>query len=137
MPGAKEVSLTGSFVLVALGGAAGGLLRVWLTALVDRLLGPRLPWGTLAVNVSGSTLLGAGAGLVFANGIEPESLPLWAALGIGLLGSYTTVSSFALQAHALALGRRGRAALAYALLSLGLCLAGAAGGLALGQWAAG
>lgn len=137
MPGAESVSLTGSFALVALGGAAGGLLRVWLTALVDRLFGPRLPWGTLAVNVSGSTLLGAGAGMLVARGIEPTALPFWAALGIGLLGSYTTVSSFALQAHALLLGRRGRAALAYALLSLGLCLAGAAGGLTLGRWAAG
>jgi CrcB protein len=120
--------------LVAAGGAVGGLLRVWVTALVDRAAGGLLPWGTLAVNVSGSLLLGAGAGMALARGLEPAALPVWAALGIGVLGSYTTVSTFALQVHALARRERRGAALGYGALSLGLCLGAAAAGLGLGRW---
>jgi fluoride exporter len=126
--------MTAALLLVALGGGAGGLLRVWVTAAVDRRAGPRLPWGTLAVNLSGSGLIGAGAGLLLPRGLEPATLPLWAALAVGVLGSYTTVSSFALQAHALAShGRRGAAA-AYGAVTVAGCLAAAAAGLALGHW---
>jgi fluoride exporter len=123
----------GAVILVALGGAAGGLLRVWVTALVDRRAGALLPWGTLAVNVSGSLLLGFGAGWLLARGVELASVPLWALLGIGTLGSYTTVSSFALQAHGLAQHGRGRAAFVYGVVTLGACLAAATAGLAFGR----
>lgn len=122
-----------ALILVALGGAAGGLLRVWVTAAVDRRAGARLPWGTLVVNLSGSALIGAGAGLVLERGLEPAALPVWMLLAVGVLGSYTTVSSFALQAHALARHGRRRAAAAYGAVTLCGCLAAAAAGLVLGR----
>jgi fluoride exporter len=125
--------VTAALLLVALGGAAGGLLRVWVTAAVDRRAGARLPWGTFSVNLSGSALLGLGAGLVLGRGLEPAALPLWVLLAVGVLGSYTTVSSFALQAHALARGGRRAAAAAYGAATICGCLAAAAAGLALGR----
>jgi fluoride exporter len=126
--------VTAVLLLVAVGGGAGGLLRVWVTAAVDRRAGPCLPWGTLAVNLSGSALIGVAAGFVLARELEPATQPLWAALAVGVLGSYTTVSSFALQAHALAChGRRGAAAVYGAATVVG-CLAAAASGLGLGLW---
>lgn len=116
---------------IALGGGLGGLARVWMTAAIDGRLGGRFPWGTLAVNGVGSACLGLLAGLLPAQGLA------WALLGIGLLGSFTTVSAFSLQT--LGLWQRGdrRAAALNMGGSLGLCLGAAAGGLALGGWLAG
>ena len=72
-------------LLVALGGAVGGLLR-WGVGLLGR--GP-FPWPTLLVNVAGSVLLGAVA----------QDGPAWALtlLGSGLAGSLTTYSTLALE----------------------------------------
>jgi fluoride exporter len=122
------MSLVGGFLLVGLGGAAGGLVRVWLTAAVDRLAGTVLPWGTLVVNLAGSCA--AGAALAAAGSAEPVQPALWLALVVGTLGSFTTVSAFALQVHALVAHDRRHAALAYAGLSVGLCPAFAAAGFA-------
>lgn len=80
---------------VALGGAAGTLLR-WgvVTALNPELTGSSWPVGTLSANLAGALLLGALVGR-----IESGSLPRWVvlALGTGLLGSFTTFSSFAVE----------------------------------------
>jgi CrcB protein len=112
--------------LVAMGGALGGVLRLWVTALVDRTAGGALPWGTLAVNVTGAAAIGLAAALLLTEGIGRD-LSLWLGLAVGVLGSYTTVSSFSLQV--LLLVREGRAALAatYLAASLALCLAAALG----------
>jgi fluoride exporter len=117
--------------LVALGGAAGALLRVWVTAAIDRRAGARLPWGTLAVNLTGSAVLGFAAALALAHGWIGH--PVWLGLAAGVLGSYTTVSSFALQGHALAAEGRGRAASVYAAVSVAGCIAVGAAGLWLGR----
>ncbi|UJW31322.1 CrcB family protein [Saccharothrix sp. AJ9571] len=68
-------------LLVALGGAAGAVLRY----LVGRALNARFPWGTFAVNVTGSALLGFLAGTTGAT---------QALLGTGLCGALTTYSTF-------------------------------------------
>jgi fluoride exporter len=137
MRGGGGMSLLGGFLLVGLGGAAGGLLRAWATAAVERWAGGRLPWGTLAVNVAGSLAAGAGAALALARGPDAGGAALGLLLGVGLLGSFTTVSAFALQVHALLARRRRRAASAYAALSLGLCLAAAAAGFGAARAAGG
>ena len=85
-------------VLVALGAALGAPARY----LTDRLIQARhdslLPWGTLAVNVAGSFLLGLLAGL-------PVSDPVMAAVGIGFCGALTTYSTFGYETARLAQNR--------------------------------
>ena len=110
--------------LVALGGALGGIGRVWLSERVTRLRDDGFPWGTLAVNVSGAGAIGVLAALL----LEPGSGavvddPLWLALGVGVLGSYTTVSSFSLQTLALLRSGDHVRAIANIAASAGLCLA--------------
>lgn len=118
-------------VLVALGGAAGGLARFWLTAAVARRVGDAFPWGTLAVNASGALLIGLFAGAVLTGDGTTDIPDRWALLVVGVLGSYTTVSAFSLQTLLLvARGAWGRAGLNVAL-SVCLCLAAAAAGFGL------
>jgi len=110
-------------VLVAIGGALGGIGRVWLGERVARRHGEFFPWGTLAVNVSGASAIGVLAALMLEPGGGPSDDALWLALIIGVLGSYTTVSSFSLQTIALLRsGGHGRA-FANIAASTGLCLA--------------
>jgi CrcB protein len=118
-------------LLVALGGCLGGMGRFWVSGVIARRYGETFPWGTLVVNVSGAACIGALAGLLLARDTHAAGqVPLWAGLVIGVLGSYTTVSSFSLQT--LALVRSGeplRAALNI-VGSVALCLSAATAGYA-------
>ncbi|XQU08034.1 fluoride efflux transporter CrcB [Halomonas sp. LY9] len=113
-------------LLVALGGAVGGIGRFALSNVMARCLGTAFPWGTLLVNASGALLAG---GLLGVYGV-PDSTPVWLLAVVGLLGGYTTVSSFSLQT--LELWQRGQAYRALlnmaATLLLGIAMA------ALGWW---
>lgn len=124
-------SILVSTLLVALGGGVGGVGRFWVSGLVARRYGEAFPWGTLVVNVSGSTCIGVLAGLLLGGGaLTATQTPLWAGLVLGMLGSYTTVSSFSLQTLALVrAGEPVRAAL-NVVGSLSLCLSAAGGGYA-------
>lgn len=122
-----------SWVLIGVAGAAGAVARL----LAGTWIGGRhgsgsFPWGTLAVNVTGSFLLGLLTGLAAGRGsLTPE---VRAVLGTGFLGAYTTFSTWQLDLYH-ALRRADRAvALMNAALSTGLGLLAAWGGLALG-WA--
>lgn len=111
-------------LLVALAGAGGVLLRYGLSSAVH---GDALPWVTVAINVVGSFLLGL---LVIAHWASPQAR---SALGAGLLGGFTTFSTFSVQAFLdLHRGAVGRALLLVAL-SVVLGLAAAAGGYYLGR----
>lgn len=117
-----------SLALIAGGGALGGMARHAAVLAIGRR-GERLPWGTLAVNLSGCFALGA-----LAAAMRPGSpVPLaWLALATGFLGAYTTVSAFALQTLALSHeGARGRM-LAYVAASVAGAIAAAAAGFAAG-----
>lgn len=94
---------------------AGALLRA---ATAQRFNSPTWPWGTLGVNVLGSFALGLLAG---------SGNPVMTAVGIGGLGSLTTLSTFAVELTALSRPR----AIAYTAVSLTLGLAAATGGLAI------
>ncbi|NVF13304.1 fluoride efflux transporter CrcB [Vreelandella maris] len=83
-----------SVLLVALGGALGGMGRFAVSNLLARYLGKAFPWGTLAVNASGAFLAGW---LLGSLGSANAPSPLWLFTVAGLLGGYTTVSSFSLQ----------------------------------------
>ena len=104
---ASSAGMAGALA-VGVGSALGGIARFWVAAAVNRRLGEAFPWGTLVVNVSGALLAGALAAALAAAG-APGTLE--ALLLIGFCGSYTTVSSFALQTFSLAhAGRYARAA---------------------------
>ncbi|MCE0732726.1 fluoride efflux transporter CrcB [Halomonas sp. G15] len=117
---------------VLLGGALGGMARLALGNAVGRRLGAHLPWGTLAVNLSGALAMGMLAGVLGlpAPGVSNTA---WSLLAIGLLGGYTTVSSLSLQTLALWQQGRETAAISYMAMTL---VAGLAA-LALGAWLTG
>jgi CrcB protein len=112
----------------AFGGAIGGPLRFLLSGLIGRRFGETFPWGTLAVNLSGA----AAIGVLWA---MHRALPsyAWTFFATGVLGSYTTVSSFSLQTLALARDGQTRAAALHAAGSTAACLAAAALGVWIGR----
>jgi fluoride exporter len=85
---------------IALAGSLGALARYGLDGLVSRRTAGAFPWGTFAVNVSGSFLLG----LVFTVLAEHLAAPSWvrSTLTIGLLGAYTTFSTLSFESYRLA-----------------------------------
>ena len=111
-----------TLLLVALGAAVGAPLRFWVGHHLDRHDG--FPAGTLAVNVAGSTLLGALTALSLSGS-------LLALLGAGFCGGLTTYSAFAVRTYE----RGWSGGLRYALLTLALSLAGCLAGFALGAQA--
>lgn len=126
-----SIGLAG-LLLVAGGGALGGMGRLALANLVARHLGAAFPWGTLAVNLSGALLMGLLAG-VLGPSAPGGAGPVWQLLAIGLLGGYTTVSSLSLQT--LTLWQQGRHAAALANLLVTLVVGLLA--LVLGWWLGG
>lgn len=121
------------YLLLAGAGAIGVLLRAGCTALALRLAGAGSPWAapaaTLAVNAAGSFLFGA----IYALGTSRLGLPpAWQAiLLVGLLGGFTTYSSFAFQAVELLTQGRTAGALAYVAATNLLAIAAAWAGLRL------
>ena len=85
----------GVAVGVGLLGGAGALARFALDGAVARRLGRSFPFGTLAVNLFGSLLLGVLVGIV----VSGSGYRL---LGTGLVGGFTTFSTWALESHRLA-----------------------------------
>lgn len=115
---------------LAVAGAAGTLLRAGLTTLAVRLLGPGFPWGTLAVNLLGSFTFGFLFAAVRARGglsVEAETILL-----VGLLGGFTTYSSFAFQTAEMLQHGRPLAAAAYVLTTNVAGIAAVWAGLRLG-----
>lgn len=130
MTSTSSIGPLAATVNVALGGAAGAVLRYQLGRTMTRILGPQtvsaFPWATLAVNVLGSMAMGLLAGFLARSGAGQEQWRLL--LGVGLLGGFTTFSSFSLELMLLIERGQPAAALSYALVSV---IAGL-GGLYLG-----
>jgi fluoride exporter len=124
--------------LVASGGAVGALGRYHLGLAVTRLVGKdtasAFPWATLAVNILGCFAMGLLFGWFIRQGATQESARLL--LGVGVLGGFTTFSSFGLEL--LVLLQRGALApaLAYAGASVAAGLAAVVIGVALMKGAA-
>lgn len=110
---------------VALLGGCGALARFGLTLLVADRLHPHLPVGTLAVNLSGAFLLGLLAGA----SVQGDARLLF---GAGLIGAYTTFSTWMVETQRIEEAGRRRIAVTNLLLSAALGLAAAALGHALG-----
>ena len=124
-----------AYSLVGLGSALGGMGRFWLSDAVTQRVGGAFPWGTILVNVSGSFVIGLLAALAVPEGrvlLSPSAQ--WLLL-TGVLGGYTTFSSFSLQTLNLAQDGRWLHASANVVGSLGCCLAAVWLGHLTGQWA--
>ena len=84
-----------SIISIAIGGAAGSLCRYGMSNGIYLLLGRSFPYGTLAVNILGSFIMGS----VYILMIERASISeeLRAGITIGLLGAFTTFSTFSIE----------------------------------------
>jgi CrcB protein len=104
---------------IALFGAVGALARYGLDGVISRRAPASFPWGTLAINVTGSLVIG----FLFTLLTERLRVDPWlrSALTIGFLGSYTTFSTLSLETYRLLEDR-----------AYGLAAANAVGSLALG-----
>ncbi len=116
---------------IAVAGALGALARYGLDGLVLRRLGGAFPWGTFAVNLTGSFALG----FVFTLLTERVVAAPWvrSALTIGFLGSYTTFSTLSLETYRLAEDGAWALAAANAAGSLAGGLVALYGGIVLGR----
>ena len=114
-----------TYLWVALGGALGSVARYACSTAATRWLGAGFPYGTLFVNVAGSFAIGLLAALVSADGQRLLGADARAFVIVGVLGGFTTFSSFSLETLELARGGALGAAGANVALSVVLCLSGA------------
>ena len=109
---------------VIAGGGIGSLIRYAMTFAMTQRLGPGFPWATLLINVTGSFVIGVVAEVLQTRALASAPV-VRVFLMTGVLGGYTTFSSFSYET--LTLGREGDAMLAFAY---------AAGSVVLGVLAA-
>jgi len=103
---------------VALGGAIGASARYSLDKLIEQRSNAVFPWATFTINITGCFLIG----LITAALVERQHLPAWVRIGlvVGVIGGYTTFSTFAQEALELGEVHHVLAALGYILASVGL-----------------
>jgi fluoride exporter len=90
------------YLWIAAGSALGGVARYFCTGVASRLLGETFPWGTLFVNVTGSFIIGFFATLTGPDGRIFAGTTTRQFVMTGILGGFTTFSSFSLQSLNLA-----------------------------------
>ena len=116
---------------IALGGALGSVLRYLLANAVQSVAGRQFPLGTLAVNVLGSLVIGLLFVWLFErSAATPAIRAFWM---IGVLGGFTTFSSFSLETFNLIAEAAYGRALANAVLSVILCLGATWVGVIVGR----
>jgi CrcB protein len=119
------MALFQQYLVIGLGGALGSMLRFGLGRWIDLGMlrgGQIFPWGTVVVNITGCFVIGFIAAVSAAEGrflISPLARQF---IMIGILGGYTTFSSFSLQSLALAQDGQWGPALANVLVSVAFCL---------------
>lgn len=104
-------------LFVALGGAFGAVSRYLLGGVILRRLGPGWPYGIFTINVLGGLMMGVLVGiLAHRGGVNQEKWRLL--IGVGVLGGFTTFSSFSLDVALMIERREWLAALFYSLASV-------------------
>lgn len=111
--------------LVALGGALGAVCRYLAGNAISKAVGSALPWGTFLINIGGCFAMGLLMTVIVERGLLPAAWRLF--LCVGLLGGFTTFSSFGYETLMLLDEGRLLAAAGYAggSVILGLVAAGA------------
>jgi len=122
------------YLLIALGGAAGSLLRYLVGGAVQRTSASGFPIGTMFVNVSGCFLIGILVRQFLNMQISPE---LRALLIVGFCGGFTTFSTFSAETLGLIEGGEYGRAASYIILSVVLCLAATFMGMSVMRLVAG
>jgi CrcB protein len=117
-----------NFLIVFLGAGVGGALRHGVNTLGMRLLGTGFPYGTLTVNIVGSLVMGLLAGWFAQKGMASQHFRLF--LMTGILGGFTTFSSFSLDVAYL----WERQAVGLCALYIALSLVVSVGALFTGLW---
>ena len=117
-------------VLVGLGGGIGSILRYSIGILLHGVPASGFPFGTLIINLAGCAGIGVAAGLV-ADSRAPAT-PFQVALVVGVLGGFTTFSTFGWETFALFRSGRIVSAILYVSLSNGLGLLAVWAGYLLG-----
>ena len=120
-----------AWIAVAAGGMVGAVLRYLVVIATAKIVGHGFPLGTLVVNVAGSFLMGALVEAMALSWNISQELRLF--LAVGLLGSFTTFSTFSLDVYALYERQAYAWMMAYALGSFALSLFGLVLGLALAR----
>lgn len=117
------------YLIVFLGGGIGAAIRHGINVGIGRLLGNGFPFATLLINVTGSLIMGLAAAYFAFKGEASQHWRLF--LTTGILGGYTTFSTFSLDVALLY--ERGELSLAalYVITSVVLSLLGLFAGLAL------
>lgn len=124
-------TLVKRLLLVAAGGAFGSVCRYLAALWTAQQFGATFPWGTLSVNVAGSFLIGVLATLADEIGaIGPDVRVL---LVVGVLGGFTTFSSFSLETLRLVEQHELARTAAYFCASIAVSFAAAIAGIALGR----
>jgi fluoride exporter len=104
-----------TWLLVAVAGAAGTLLRYLMGGWIARATGGAFPWDTFVINTLGCLAIGAVAGFVDKGALLPP--PMRVALMVGFIGGFTTFSTFALDAFRLVAASQWAAAAGYVMLT--------------------
>ena len=118
-------------IAIAAGGALGAIFRFWLSTATYSMLGRGFPYGTLLVNILGSFLMGMATVLLIERlAVSAE----WrAAILIGLLGAFTTFSTFSMETYNLVIDGAVFKAALNVLASVILCLLAVWLGIVLGR----
>lgn len=119
-----------NLLLVFMGAGLGGLLRYGLGSLSHRLLRGTFPWSTFLINVTGCLAMGILMFLFQERHLLSQEGRLFGAVGV--LGGYTTFSTFGYEADALLRDREHKSALVYIAASV----LGGVVALWIGRWAA-
>ena len=131
------MQLFNQYLVIALGGALGSVLRFWVGVTIDNAVskgGQIFPWGTIVVNITGCFIIGLFATLTGTEGRWLVPALLRPFVMIGILGGYTTFSSFTLQTLNLWNDNQRWEAAANVLISVVLCLVGVWTGAAMADW---
>jgi CrcB protein len=116
---------------VALGGALGASARYGLDSFIERRSSSLFPWSTFTINVTGCFVIG----LLTATIVERQHLPAWVRVGlvVGVIGGYTTFSTFAQEAFELGEVHHVAIATAYVVASIVLGIAAVYAGTLVGR----
>jgi CrcB protein len=123
--------MVANLLWIASGGAIGAVLRYLMVSGIHRFAGAQWPWGTFGVNIFGSLAIGILWGIAERSPFSPGAS---AFLFIGVLGAFTTFSTFSLETVDLYREGRHVAAVLNILLSNAICIAAAFGGLKLSSY---